>query len=98
MEIPSARRCTLSGPHVCSMPRLSVSSDGSTEPSVPPRSSVERPVCTDTTLAPRFAQLLAAPQAQLDTQERCGRLVVSPQLLQQRLRQLPHSSRMTLLK
>eukprot|EP00964_Phaeocystis_antarctica_P107660 scaffold72338_cov51-Phaeocystis_antarctica.AAC.3 len=36
----------------------------------------------------RLAQLLAAPQPRLEAQ-RCGRLVISPQLLQQRLRRRP---------
>eukprot|EP00964_Phaeocystis_antarctica_P090161 scaffold57657_cov63-Phaeocystis_antarctica.AAC.4 len=36
----------------------------------------------------RLAQLLAAPQPHLAAQ-RCGRLVISPQLLQQRLRRCP---------
>eukprot|EP00964_Phaeocystis_antarctica_P128491 scaffold92278_cov62-Phaeocystis_antarctica.AAC.10 len=38
---------------------------------------------------PRLAQPLAAPHPQLEAQ-RCGRLIISPQLLQQHLRQPPH--------
>ena len=72
--------------------RISHSSAGSTEPSVP---SNQRQVqvgrgeaLVDPADVLRLAQLLAAPHPQLAAQ-RCGSLVTSPQLLLLRLRRRP---------
>eukprot|EP00964_Phaeocystis_antarctica_P124924 scaffold88567_cov61-Phaeocystis_antarctica.AAC.6 len=71
---PAASRCTPSRPAAGSFSSNSLSSAGSTEHSVPSNA--------------RSAALLAAPQPQLEAQ-RCGHLMISPQLRQQRLRRRP---------